>query len=148
MSSFVHDNSQLSDCELSQAEWRLLRDTEQFLQPFKEQTKRCEGDNVTLDQLQESIDFLIDHFERQFHRHRSNKPFIECITTGWYTTTRSMSLVRTPRPLCYTRTNAKRMFEQPGGRSGSSRAFAELRSFGQRNTRSTRSWKCLDTPPT
>lgn len=85
MSSFVHDNSQLSDCELSQAEWRLLRDTEQFLQPFKEQTKRCEGDNVTLDQLQESMDFLIDHFERQFQRHRSNKPFIECITTGWYT---------------------------------------------------------------
>lgn len=49
MSSFVHDNSQLSHYELSQAEWRLLRDTEQFLQPFKEQTKRCEGDNVTLD---------------------------------------------------------------------------------------------------
>lgn len=85
MSSFVHDNPQLSACELSQAEWRLLRDTEHFLQPFKEQTKRCEGDNVTLDQLQESMDFLVDHFEKQLHKHRSNKPFVECITTGWYT---------------------------------------------------------------
>lgn len=85
MSSFVHDNPQLSACELSQAEWRLLRDTEHFLQPFKEQTKRCEGDNVTLDQLQESMDFLVDHFEKQLHKHRSNRPFVECITTGWYT---------------------------------------------------------------
>lgn len=67
MSGFVHDNPQLGACELSQAEWRLLRDTEHFLQPFKEQTKRCEGDNVTLDQLQESMDFLVDHFERQLH---------------------------------------------------------------------------------
>jgi hypothetical protein len=85
MSSFVHDNPRLSACELSQAEWRLLRDTEHFLQPFKEQTKRCEGDNVTLDQLQESMDFLVDHFERQLHKHHSNRPFVECITTGWYT---------------------------------------------------------------
>jgi hypothetical protein len=85
MSSFVHDNPQLSACELSQAEWRLLRDTEHFLQPFKEQTKRCEGDDVTLDQLQESMDFLVDHFEKHLHKHRSNRPFVECITTGWYT---------------------------------------------------------------
>ncbi|KAI6824493.1 hypothetical protein KC342_g11558 [Hortaea werneckii] len=49
MSSFIHENSQLSDCGLFQAEWRLLHDTGQFLQPFKEQTKRCEGDNLTLD---------------------------------------------------------------------------------------------------
>lgn len=66
-------------------EWRLLRDTEHFLQPFKEQTKRCEVDNVTLDQLQESMDFLVDHFEKQLHKHRSDRPFVECITTGWYT---------------------------------------------------------------
>ncbi|KAI6788289.1 hypothetical protein KC361_g9125 [Hortaea werneckii] len=85
MSSFVPDNPQLSTCELSQAEWRLLRDTEHFLQPFKEQTKRCEGDNVTLDQLQESMDFLVDHFEKQLHKHRSNRPFVDCITTGRYT---------------------------------------------------------------
>lgn len=83
MSSFIHDNPQLNDCELSQTEWRLLRDTEQSLQPFKEQTKRCEGDNVTLDQLQESMDFLVDHFEKQFHKHRSNRPFVECMTTVW-----------------------------------------------------------------
>jgi len=43
------------------------------------------GRQCNLDQLQESMDFLIDHFERHFHKHRSNKPFIECITTGWYT---------------------------------------------------------------
>jgi hypothetical protein len=85
MPSFVHDKSQLSTCQLSQAEWCLPRDTEHFLQAFKEQTKRCEGGEVTLDQLQESVDFLIDHFEKHLHKHRSNRPFVECITIGWYT---------------------------------------------------------------
>jgi hypothetical protein len=85
MPSFVHDKPQLTACELSQAEWHLFRDTEHFLQAFKGHTKRCEGDNVTLDQLQESMDFPVDHFENQLHRHRSNRPFVERITTGWYT---------------------------------------------------------------
>lgn len=84
MSSFVHDNPQLSACELSQPEWRLLRNTEQFLQRLKEQNKRCEGDDVMLGQLQDSMDFLVDHFEKQLQKHRSNRPFVECITTGWY----------------------------------------------------------------
>lgn len=40
---------------------------------------------MTLDQLQESMDWLVDHFERQLHKRRSNGPLIERITTGWYT---------------------------------------------------------------
>jgi hypothetical protein len=85
MSSFVHENPKLSGCKSSQAEWRLLRDIEQYLHPSKEQIKRCGDENIASDQLPESIDLLVDQFERQFHRHRRNKPFIECIKIGWYT---------------------------------------------------------------
>lgn len=39
---------------------------------------------MTLDQLQESMDFLVDHFERQLHKHCSSGSFVDCITTRWY----------------------------------------------------------------
>ena len=85
MGQFIQDNDELSNCELLLSEWKILRDTLKFLQPFKEVTKRCEGDHVTLDQMQESMDFLVNHLDEQIKLHKVNKPFIECIMTAWYT---------------------------------------------------------------
>lgn len=83
---FIHDNhKELGHLELSHSEWQILRETLVFLQPFKEAAKRCEGDNTTLDQLHETMDFLVNHFDEQMDLHRANKPFIECIMVGWYT---------------------------------------------------------------
>lgn len=56
-------NNELADCELSTVDWQVLRHSKKFLQPFKEVTKRCEGNSVTLDQVQESMDFIVSHFD-------------------------------------------------------------------------------------
>jgi hypothetical protein len=62
----------------------MLRETFMSLQPFKKATKCCEGDNTTLDYLQETMYFLVNHFDEQMDLHRTNKPSIECIMVGWY----------------------------------------------------------------
>lgn len=48
-------------------------------------TKRCEGDNTTLDHLHETKGFLVNHFYEQMDLHWTNGPFIECIMVGLYT---------------------------------------------------------------
>jgi len=49
--SFVIDNPSLYEHELTAADWTLVETTTNFLQPFREATKRCEGDYVTLDKV-------------------------------------------------------------------------------------------------
>jgi hypothetical protein len=55
-----------------------------FLQPFKEATKRCEGDYVTLDKVQLIMDALSAHFKEQQSLHRANISFTESIISSWY----------------------------------------------------------------
>jgi hypothetical protein len=81
---FILENQQLSDCELSTIEWQLVEQTIAFLIPFKEATKQCEGDSVTLDQVQLHMDALVDHFKDQQLEHTTNKSFGESILTSWY----------------------------------------------------------------
>ena len=66
---FIIDVPQLPDNELTAAEWQLVELTVQFLLPFKEATKQCEGDYVTLDKVQLEMDALLAHFE-------DRRPFI------------------------------------------------------------------------
>lgn len=82
--SFIYDHQQLADKELTAAEWQLVEQTVQFLQPFKEATKRCEGDYVTLDKVQQTMDSIIAHYQGQQVLYRANKLFTESIVTSWY----------------------------------------------------------------
>ena len=70
--------------QLTTSEWQLVQLTIDFLQPFKEATKRCEGDYVTLDKVQLIMDALAAHFKEQKDLHRTNTSFTESIITGWY----------------------------------------------------------------
>jgi hypothetical protein len=80
----LETQAQLSECELTAAEWQLVNQTIAFLSPFKEATKRCEGDYVTLDMVQFHMDSLSDHFKEQKELHKANKSFTESIVTSWY----------------------------------------------------------------
>jgi hypothetical protein len=51
-------------------------------QPSKVQTKSCQGNNGTLQQLSGPLDFLV---EKQFHENGNNRPIIEWDATGWHT---------------------------------------------------------------
>jgi hypothetical protein len=73
-----------NDYQLTASEWQLVELTIQFLEPFKEATKRCEGDYVTLDKVQLLMDAISTHYEEQKSLYRSNTSFLESIVTSWY----------------------------------------------------------------
>ena len=82
--TFVLEYPQFTDNELTAMEWQLVEQTVQFLQPFKEATKRCEGDYVTLDKVQLAMDSLVEHLKEQQDLHKANKSLTESIITCWY----------------------------------------------------------------
>jgi hypothetical protein len=83
-SAFIVDNPPLSEYELTVSEWLLVEETVKFLRPFKEATKRTEGDHVTLDKVQIELDSLREHFTEQAALQKGNTSFSESIITSWY----------------------------------------------------------------
>ena len=72
-----------SDDPLSPSEWTLLQQTIAFLQPFKHATKLLEGDSVSLDRVQLTMDSIIDHFQKQMALHRNNTELNASIVTAY-----------------------------------------------------------------
>ena len=80
-SAFVLRYKQLEDCELTTSDWRVVEETVAFLRPFKEATKQCEGDYITLDKVQLHMDCLKAHLEQQRQVYSNNKAMLESIIT-------------------------------------------------------------------
>lgn len=83
-SQFVHEYPALAKYEMSIDDWKEVDETLQFLQPFKELTKRLEGDYVTLDCVQEAMDYLVTHYKQQRAKHQSNSALSHAIYTSWF----------------------------------------------------------------
>ena len=69
--TIAHFTSEYQDCvdyRLNDDDLDILKDTE-FLLPFFEATKDTEGDNVTLEQLQETLDILKSHYTESFAKY-------------------------------------------------------------------------------
>ena len=81
---FVLDYEHLAGFELTAADWHLLEETVTFLTPFREATKACEGDSVTLDKAQLQMDSLSDHFKEQSALYRNNTDFNASVVTSWH----------------------------------------------------------------
>ena len=69
---FVHKCPQLAKYEISINNWQLIDTTLAFLSPFREVSNRCEGDYITLDKVQESMNFLVSRYERQRAIHKAD----------------------------------------------------------------------------
>jgi hypothetical protein len=82
--SFIIERPTLHEYELTAADWSLIETTIAFLKPFKEATKRCEGDYITLDKVQEHMDALREHFEDNDKSTRSQPALHQAVATGWY----------------------------------------------------------------
>ena len=82
--TFCVDFDKEDKYQLTVSEWHLVQLTIAFLQPFKEATKRCEGDYVTLNKVQLIMNALAAHFKEQKDLHRGNTSFSESIVTAWY----------------------------------------------------------------
>lgn len=83
-SQFIHERPAVSKYEMSIDDWHQIDETVAFLEPFKELTKRCEGDYVTLDKVQESMDYLVHHYEQQRALHSSNAKLSHALYTSWF----------------------------------------------------------------
>lgn len=81
--ALCNEVKELEQYYLSPDEWQLIQHTYNFLQPFKEVTKRAEGDQVTLDTVQEEMDFLRFHYQQQEVKHCNNTGLLSAINTSW-----------------------------------------------------------------
>ena len=72
------------DC-LTYDDWALLRETNSFLQPFFIATKKIEGDRATLDRVQITMDYLIDHLKQAKIKYASNLQMNSSVLTAWFT---------------------------------------------------------------
>jgi hypothetical protein len=86
-----HDSLELMI--LSDEDWRLLRHIVDFLAPFKEVTKKSEGHKITLDSFQPSMEFLINHFEKQQTLHTRREVMLRLINTAWLLFEKYYSLI-------------------------------------------------------
>jgi hypothetical protein len=82
--TFTITSELFNDYQLTASEWQLVDLTIQFLQPFRHATKRCEGDYVTLDEVQFTMDAISTHYSEQKILHPSNTSFLTSILTSWY----------------------------------------------------------------
>ena len=62
----MDDLDNLCNEYLTPAEW-----THQFLRPFEQATRACEGDDATLDSTLYTVDFLISHLNTAEARHKA-----------------------------------------------------------------------------
>ncbi|GAB7336404.1 hypothetical protein MBLNU13_g09122t1 [Cladosporium sp. NU13] len=84
-SQLIHNHPKdLADFELSTREWDLVKITIDILVPFKIACKKLEGDEVTLDAVQETMDFLATHLGECKDKYRSNPELLQSLMTCWY----------------------------------------------------------------
>jgi hypothetical protein len=91
--AFILNNQEVIDCELSAAEWLVIDQTIDFLRPFKEATKACKGDKVTLDKVQLYMDGLRQHYIDQRSEYSTNPAMLGAIVTSWYAFDKYYSLI-------------------------------------------------------
>jgi hypothetical protein len=74
-------------------DWTLLEHVQNSLLPFKEVTLKAEGHQATLDCFQSSMEFLINHFEKQQKRHSKYKTLLTLLNTAWFLFSKYYSLI-------------------------------------------------------
>ena len=84
VNQIIHKYPQLAKYEMSISDWQLIDTTLAFLRPFREVSKRCEGDYVTLDKVQESMDFLVSHYEKQRAIYKDDPILSHALYTSWF----------------------------------------------------------------
>jgi hypothetical protein len=73
----------LQEDYLTPEDWRILRETRSFLQPFWRITQLTEGRYATLDRTLFTMDVLHKHYTQAFNKYRDNHPLRSCIAASW-----------------------------------------------------------------
>lgn len=69
---------------LSRDEWDTLIETRDILLPFRDATLVLERDNTTLDQVLESMDYLIGHIKKKQDEHKGDSNLSASLLTMWF----------------------------------------------------------------
>ena len=77
-------HKEISANALSRDEWDTIRETIAILLPFKDATKALEGDSTTLDEVLQSMDFLIEHVKEMQQEHASGAHLSASLLTMWF----------------------------------------------------------------
>jgi len=82
---FIDKNYKLmSKNNLNSDEWETIRETINILQPFQDTTKALEGDKTTLDEVLQSMDFLINHVKNKQEEHAADQNLSASLLTMWF----------------------------------------------------------------
>ena len=70
---------------LSRNKWDTVRKTIAILRPFKDIIQSLEGNLTTLDEVLQSINFLIKHIKSQQEEHAADTNLSASLLTMWFT---------------------------------------------------------------
>jgi hypothetical protein len=71
-----HAHEHMEQTTLQRRHWLFLEQLVEFMEPLREVTKLCEGDNATLDQVLISMDFLRKHYEKSATEYATSNPVL------------------------------------------------------------------------
>jgi hypothetical protein len=80
---FCANDPGLQTDRLLYEDWRILNQICNFLRPFEHATKATEGHNATVDEVLQTLDFLLAQFEIGRDMYTSNEHMAPCIDMGW-----------------------------------------------------------------
>ena len=69
---------------LDRDEWDTIRETIAILLPFKDTAKALEGDSTTLDEVLQSMDFLIEHLKTMQMEHAADRHLSASLLMMWF----------------------------------------------------------------
>jgi hypothetical protein len=85
---------------LSRDEWDTIRETIAILSPFRDTTELLQGDKMTLDEVLQSMDFLIQHVKSKQEEHATDQNLSASLLTMWFAFDKYYKL--TDKTLAYT----------------------------------------------
>lgn len=75
---------ELEQHRITADDWHALKATRDFLEPFWQVTLQTEGKDVTLDEMQTTMDFIIYHLQRSEEKYASDTGLLAAVNTCWY----------------------------------------------------------------
>jgi len=148
--SFIIERQSLHEYELTAADWTLVETTIAFLQPFKEAIKRCEGDYVTLDKVQEHMDALREHFEDNDKVTRGQTALHQAVQPAGTPLIDTIASLITLEPIqrlyCFIQTNGRAISITLGHVTGGRLVLNVLGGSGQTTISKTSLLRLLITP--
>jgi len=72
---------ELEQHRITADDWHALKATRDFLEPFWQVTLQTEGKDVTLDEMQTTMDFIIYHLQRSEEKYASDNGLLAVVNT-------------------------------------------------------------------